>query len=742
MHPPIKSIQQSRLTKMGIKGLVILAGLIAAAIMLGASLQLLPLTLTTLKVWWLTLFVISMSIVAITYATDWQRTGLIAALFLLGLSSQLTFTAPRWFQAITLSSTTKFEIVCLAAIALQFFTAIVMILISETKATIGRFINHLGYWKVLIFMGLLLFFSTTAMPHINTQNITALIKQLGYSAFFIVVNIMTVLALAFNLPKQKLASITDLITQQISLPASPEKLRPLDAVLPYAAACWVFIVSVLLCIFAFERIPHVEDELIYLFQAKYLLAGQLYAPAPIVPEAFEFYLLQVVDDKWFSVTLPGWPLVLAIGVAMGAAWLVNPILAAISILLAHAVLRQTSNRGTANIAVLLMATSPWLLAISASLMNHTVTLALVLASWLALLEARSNRSVFLSFLAGLFAGFLFLTRPLDGLIIGVLTGIWALFFLDIRTGRSLIFSFALGCIVIGGLIFPFNMIMTGDPLLTPLNNYFNQLWHPGANRLGFGADIGPQKLWGMLDTYQGHSVFEALVNFQHNSYMFNIELFGWGIGSLALVFVHMVWGKWTRFEYYMLTVIIVIIAAYSLYWFCAGFYVGPRYWFTTFFPLVVLSIGGIRTLITFNASAATPSTNAAKIAAVFSILSLVAMIAFLPWRGATRYYEYRGYHSDYRDMLKNNDLNDSLIFIKNTSEADFGSAFVFSDPNFSGNSPIFAYDLGAESNRAIASAFPERAIYFVSGKSNENDRVHIVEGPISFESLREQNRDD
>ena len=68
-------------------------------------------------------------------------------------------------------------------------------------------------------------------------------------------------------------------------------------------------------------------------------------------------------------------------------------------------------------------------------------------------------------------GFLFLVRPLDGLIIGFLTGLWCLRYLLGKGGMLQVVAYCLGCVLIGSLVFPFNAALTGEMLTTPLNNY-------------------------------------------------------------------------------------------------------------------------------------------------------------------------------------------------------------------------------------------------------------------------------
>ncbi|MGB3148917.1 MAG: glycosyltransferase family 39 protein, partial [Paracoccaceae bacterium] len=212
------------------------------------------------------------------------------------------------------------------------------------------------------------------------------------------------------------------------------------------------------------------------------------------------------------MTAPGWPAALALGVLVGMPWLVNPALAAACVLLAHAIAKRLANRDLADVVALLMGSSPWLLAMAASYMTHTLTLALMLFAWWLLLRAAEEvRARGLHFLlAGLAMGWIFTTRPLDGLVIGGLTGLWLLFSRKGGVVRAALYG--LGCLGTGSLVLAYNTVIAGSPLRQPLGLYIDAHWGVGANAFGFGDKIGPPGGWGMLDLWPGHSVTEALIN--------------------------------------------------------------------------------------------------------------------------------------------------------------------------------------------------------------------------------------
>ncbi|MDX1417761.1 MAG: hypothetical protein R3293_26405, partial [Candidatus Promineifilaceae bacterium] len=110
-----------------------------------------------------------------------------------------------------------------------------------------------------------------------------------------------------------------------------------------------------------ERMPHVQDSLTYLFQAQLLAQGRLWADAPPLPEFFEHEFLAVSDGRWFGQYPPGFPFLLAIGVRLGQPWLINPILAGLTLVLLYLLGRALFGRSTGFIAAVLALTSPFLL---------------------------------------------------------------------------------------------------------------------------------------------------------------------------------------------------------------------------------------------------------------------------------------------------------------------------------------------------------------------------------------------
>ena len=150
--------------------------------------------------------------------------------------------------------------------------------------------------------------------------------------------------------------------------------------------------------------------------------GMLAMPAPPVPAAFDVEQMYFEPDRWWSPVPPGWPGTLAVGVALGAPWLVNPILGGVNVLLAFLVLLDLYGRRTARLGVILLALSPWYVFLAMSFMTHAATLLAALLAAVGVIKARRTGRTRWGFIAGCALGYLVLIRPLDAVIVaGCLT---------------------------------------------------------------------------------------------------------------------------------------------------------------------------------------------------------------------------------------------------------------------------------------------------------------------------------
>lgn len=652
--------------------------------------------------------------------TSWRWAFLLAAVYLAGFSAQLAMTQPLWFQFIQLHPPSRFARLYDGAVILQGLASAAFLLWRPGLPALWRGSLAFGPLRIIAFLAASLLLTVAVMSYVPRHEYKVYAIQLVEAGAFLAVNLANALALASACPAQGLDRLAARVRRLISLPGAEAEVAAFDRWLPVAAAVWVLVVSALLSLLAFQRMPRIPDEVAYLFQARYLAHGVIAVATPPAEavKALQYDFMSVLNGRWFSIFPPGWPAVLALGVKAGVPWLVNPLLGAAAVLLAHRFMVRATSRGMANLATILLAASPWFLAMSASLMSHTLTLALALGAWLLIIRSQGGAPLKM-LAAGALMGLLFLARPLEGVSVGVLTGLWTIKVAGLRTvrGWASVIAYGLGCAAVGALIFPYDAALVGDPLLPPIDQYFNALWGPGSNRLGFGPDIGSPDSWGGLDIWRGHSPLEALIQGHYNLVSANFELFGWGIGSLALVLAHKLWGRWKALDFGMATVVVATIGIYSLYWFNGGFYIGPRYWFMILFPLVVVSASGAVSLTARLSRIEGLGQAGARVGVVLAVLMVAGVGPFLAWRGTTKYFEFRGFHADYRQLARDPRLAGAAVFIKGNA-SDYASAFMLNDPWLAPAKPVFLRDLGPEANARAAAALGGRPLRFVQGRQS------------------------
>lgn len=611
--------------------------------------------------------------------------GILAFFLILGGAAQLYVTFPAWFPALILEPKNWKEWATGAVLAVEALAALVVLLRAGPGAIVRETRARLGFGKLVIFVVMTGFLSVPVLGFLARG------AMVPYAAHVVVGIVLTLIHFS--------------VFAAMSQVKSP--ISGLYRLSPLVPAALTLGVSLLLSFYAFERMPHVEDEVAYLFQAKTFAGGALLAPAP--PQAavagLDYYLTEVANGHWYSVTAPGWPVALALGVKAGVPWLVNPLLAALTVLLAHAIAARIAGRDEADLVAMMMGASPWLLAMAASLMTHTLTLFLMMFGWWMLLRAgdRSKGALRRIFVAGLAMGWIFSTRPLDGFVIGGVTGLWLLAIAPQGSiGRAIIY--ALGCAATGAPLLAYNAKVTGHALLQPLTAYIDRTWGAGANAYGFGPEIGPPGGWGALDLWPGHSPAEAFVNTLNLISSLQFDMMGWSVGSLALILAFLLWQRPNRADLAMILVIVAVIAAMFFYWFADSYYIGPRYWFLASFPLFYLSARGYQAI-----RARFPDRDAVAFVRIDSLLwyaCIFGFCVFLPWRAVTKYYEYNGFHPTVREDAADGRFDGKLVLVAKTGDA--GNALMLNDPWLRGT--IYLNDTGQLDEAALRAAFPDREI--------------------------------
>ena len=283
--------------------------------------------------------------------------------------------------------------------------------------------------------------------------------------------------------------------------------------------------------------------------------------------------------RWYSQFPIGGPAVLAIGLALRAAWLVNPVLLALTVLSVYGFARRAYGEPVARATALLFALSPFALFMAASFMNHVPVLWLTsvallqLAIWVDAEHARdANRA---AMLIGLALGAAFTIRPLDALIVAGVTG-------GLQLGRlrgSGVRARSLAVQIVAGLLpvsvlMVVNMRTNGAPL-----RFGYEVLYGSAHRLGFHADP-----YGVLHTPERAIVFASKYLLQLNVFLFEWPLPVIGVIAAGLIALR----RPTRWDYFLIALFFAQIVAYASYWH-DGTFRGPRFLFTAMPAIIILT---------------------------------------------------------------------------------------------------------------------------------------------------------
>ncbi len=347
----------------------------------------------------------------------------------------------------------------------------------------------------------------------------------------------------------------------------------------------------------FEGVPHIEDEIAYVWQADVIATGQLAIPSPPHPKSYLVPFVVDYDGLRFGKYPLGWPALLSIGVRLGIRHWVNPVLAGLAVWLTYCLGKRTFSQVVALLAAGLTLTSPFFMMNSGSLLSHPFGLVLSATFALAWLDAfwseRKNGRWLPTLVAGCALGVLILTRPYTAFALSLPFGLHGLYLL-LRGDRDT----RLRLLVLGILVllfiasyFLWQYALTGDFWLNPYT-----LWW-SYDKVGFGPGHG--------HTETGHTLRKAYVNTRHSLRVGIYDLFGWG----AFSWIFLPFGLWAARRNYrallLASLFPSLVILYLAYWIGSWLF-GPRYFYESLYALTIISAAGIATLAGWPVNAGHP----------------------------------------------------------------------------------------------------------------------------------------
>lgn len=405
--------------------------------------------------------------------------------------------------------------------------------------------------------------------------------------------------------------------------------------------------------YCFNRQPQSIDAMAQLWHARMLLAGHLSIPTE--PDPAFFSAMNVVDagGRWYSQFPVGGPAVLAAGLALGVAWLVNPVLIALTVRNVYRFAQRAYGEAFARAATLLLLVAPFFIFMGASEQNHVPALAfatLALAALPAWASAGSRRDAFRqAAIIGFALGAMATIRPLDALAVAAAIGLYQLGVLVRAKARWA--DIAVQCVA--GAV-PVAVLMWANARTTgaPLRFGYEVMW--GANQaLGFHpSPFG-----------DAHTPRRALVLASLYLMKLDMYLFEWPIPALVAPIIALAWlRRPSTWDALLATMVVAVLGSYALYWH-NGHFLGPRFLYTAVPAFVLLA-------------ARAPTAIAERVGAVgrtmaYAVMPLGILCALTGWSGPigipARLADYRGgqweLKEDIAAQARDAHLGRALVFV-------------------------------------------------------------------------------
>lgn len=422
----------------------------------------------------------------------------------------------------------------------------------------------------------------------------------------------------------------------------------------------------------FERLPHLEDEFAYLYQAKIFAGGFAFVPreepVAVFWQPFVIQPDQQVNGIYprFGKYTPGFPLMLVPGIWLGLPWLVNAVIALLNVALTYQLGRLLFNRTVGLIAAGLLAASPVALILNASFMSHpsAMFLGLIFVSCYAriMIRLRTPRAVlppnrrprprilFWAMIGGLAFGMLVASRPLTAIAIGLVPGLYALYGLAVALIRRAQyrgrFAPAFGGFVLMAVfalptaaLWPiYNYAWTGSPT----TNTYTLQW--SYDKVGFGVGYGP-------NTTEGHTLEKAFrivredlkfywrdlfgltLSPAANDYLSKNLGYGWGIGlAWLLLLLGLIAGRRLEWIIVLAGLNATLISLQMGYWIGSSVngtaVYSTRYYYEVTFAACLIATYGLYRLYTslFDLDKARTRMLTRRVAPVIGLIGLIVLM--------------------------------------------------------------------------------------------------------------------
>ncbi len=432
-----------------------------------------------------------------------------------------------------------------------------------------------------------------------------------------------------------------------------------------------------------QRIPHIIDEVDYLFQAKIFSRAKLWAPLPGPFPFFHFVNMIEKDGKWLSQYTPGWPALLSLGVLLKAPWAVNPIIGGALLLLIYRLARELFGEEPARISSLLALFSPYLIVMNSTMMSHTSCATACLLFLLLLWQTLERKSGGRAFLATFFLGLAVTIRPYTAFLIALPGAAMVLLEIIRSRGRTLRLAvfFLLGPVIPLALLFYYNYLTTGHTLV-----FGYQYLYGKTIALGFGSRQFPHP----------HALLEGLRMCHSRLLALSQNLLELAVPALVIAVLPFLLRKIDKKTVWLGATFLSLPLGYIFYFF-QDLYYQPRFLFESSAALLILCGLGI--------SLAAREWKNPSLGRYFLVLVLLALLIFIP----VRIFSSRRAGDVGRELIREIEtqhINNSLVLIQ---ELYYPMGMMLQSPFLDGDN-IYVRELKGQ-EQTILDSYPGRRAY-------------------------------
>ncbi len=480
-----------------------------------------------------------------------------------------------------------------------------------------------------------------------------------------------------------------------------------------------FFLAALLSLGIFERVPHVEDEAAYLFQAQVFAQGRVSVPTPPSPESYWSPFVLDYGGQRFSKYPPGYSLLLSLGVRAGKPWIVNALLGSLALWFMAQLGRAIYSPTTGLLAATLGLTCPVFLAMSASLLSHPTSLFFTtwfLWSFARLIQKPTGSPRRFAVVAGLALGYLAITRPYDAIGVSLPFALYGLARV-LRGDRTLLHYGMIAAAV--ALLFSLTLPLYWYWLTGHFANPYRFVWP--YDRPGFGPGVGPE----------GYNLATGLSYARSNLRALSTGFLGWpGYLNVIFLWLPFVIRPRNRWNYLLLAVLISLVTLHVTYWYYGGRDAGfPRYYYAALPALLLLTARGIEAttvaLRRLSASVHLPIGKAASgmdlsLAKPPLYLALIALVlynglVFLPVQ-LIAFQGKSGITAAPLRAVEEASITNAVVFVDDHEHwYNFAVFFAANSPTLD-TDVVYAIYRNERQARAVKSLYPGRSCY-VQGQS-------------------------